>query len=76
MEDEKAGIPRTAYEGIIEVRYGAGNYFIYLTPPYLNETKPVDFGTKAWADFSKEALLQRLKIADKTDDFAHDFALW
>lgn len=70
MEDEKAGIPRTAYEGIIEVRYGAGEHFIYLTPPYLNETsKPVDFGAKAWVDFTKETLLQRLKITDKTDDF-------
>lgn len=69
MADEKAGVPRTAYEGIVEVRYGAGNYFIYLTPPYLNETKPADFGTKAWADLSKEALLQKLRIIDKTDDF-------
>lgn len=69
MEDEKAGIPRTAYEGIVEVRYGAGDYFVYLTPPFLNEAKPVDFGTKAWADFSKEALLQRLQITDKADDF-------
>jgi alpha-1,3-mannosyl-glycoprotein beta-1,2-N-acetylglucosaminyltransferase len=71
MSDEKAGVPRTAYEGIVEVRYGAGNYFIYLTPPYLNETtKPADFGVKAWAGWSKDALLHRLQIADKTDDFA------
>ena len=70
MQDEKAGVPRTAYEGIVEVRYGAGDHFIYLAPPYLNETsKPPDFGTKAWADFSKETLLQRLQIIDKSDDF-------
>lgn len=71
MEDEKAGIPRTAYEGIVECRYGAGDHFIYLTPPYLNETtKPTDFGVKAWDDgLDKETLLKRLKITDKTDDF-------
>ncbi|KAL7505395.1 hypothetical protein ACHAWX_000609 [Stephanocyclus meneghinianus] len=70
MQDEKAGVPRTAYEGIVEIRYGGGNFFIYLTPPYVNDlVKPVDFGTKAWEDFSKETLLQKLGIADKTDDF-------
>ena len=70
MPDEKAGVPRTAYEGIVEVRYGAGDHFIYLAPPYLNDTsKPADFGAKAWADFSKDTLLQRLRIKDKTDDF-------
>jgi alpha-1,3-mannosyl-glycoprotein beta-1,2-N-acetylglucosaminyltransferase len=69
MQDEKAGVPQTAYQGIGEVRYGAGSHFIYLTPG-LNETsKPADFGMKAWADFSKEALLQRLGITDKSDDF-------
>jgi hypothetical protein len=69
MQDEKAGVPQTAYQGSVEVRYGAGLHFIYLTPG-LNETsKSVDFGMKAWADFSKEALLQRLGITDKSDDF-------
>ncbi|KAL3781481.1 hypothetical protein HJC23_009150 [Cyclotella cryptica] len=70
MQDEKAGVPRTAYEGIVEIRYGAGNFFIYLTPPYVNNSvKPADFGTKAWAEFSKETLLQRFGVEDKTDDF-------
>ena len=41
------------------LRAGADRYLV----------KPVDFGTKAWEDFSKETLLQKLGIADKTDDF-------
>uniref|UniRef100_A0A7S1UY43 alpha-1,3-mannosyl-glycoprotein 2-beta-N-acetylglucosaminyltransferase n=1 Tax=Grammatophora oceanica TaxID=210454 RepID=A0A7S1UY43_9STRA len=32
MDDEKAGIPRTAYKGIVETR-PHGNHFLFLTPP-------------------------------------------
>jgi alpha-1,3-mannosyl-glycoprotein beta-1,2-N-acetylglucosaminyltransferase len=32
MDDEKAGIPRTAYKGIVETR-PHGNHILFLTPP-------------------------------------------
>lgn len=32
MDDEKAGVPRTAYRGIVEIR-PHGEHFIFLTPP-------------------------------------------
>lgn len=31
MEDEKAGVPRTAYKGIVETR-PSGNHFLFLVP--------------------------------------------
>ena len=34
MTDEKAGVPRTAYETIVETRpYGAGGHLMFLSPP-------------------------------------------
>mmetsp|Transcript_2333 Transcript_2333/g.5368 ORF Transcript_2333/g.5368 Transcript_2333/m.5368 type:complete len:580 (+) Transcript_2333:255-1994(+) len=34
MTDEKAGVPRTAYETIVESRpYGAGGHLMFLSPP-------------------------------------------
>ena len=34
MTDEKAGVPRTAFEGIVETRpYGPGGHLMFLTPP-------------------------------------------
>ena len=64
MTDEKAGVPRTAYEGIVEIRYGRGKYFIFLTPPYITEgeMKPDHFGQKAWKEYSKELLMDKLQI--------------
>ena len=75
MQDEKAGVPRTAYEGIVEIRYGRGNFFIFLTPPYVNEgLKPADFGKKPWVNYSKEMLLRKLGIADvPTKDYLTSF---
>ena len=32
MTDEKAGVPRTAYKGIVETR-PRGDFFLFLTPP-------------------------------------------
>ncbi len=32
MNDEKAGIPRTAYRGVVEIR-PHGDFFLFLTPP-------------------------------------------
>ena len=32
MSDEKAGIPRTAYRGVVEIR-PHGDFFLFLTPP-------------------------------------------
>lgn len=63
MKDEKAGVPRTAYEGIVEIRYGRGHYFIFLTPPYVNEqNSPLHFGLRAWMEISKESLMHDLGI--------------
>ena len=63
MKDEKAGVPRTAYEGIVEIRYGRGHYFIFLTPPYVNgQSPPLHFGLKAWMEISKESLMHDLGI--------------
>ncbi|KAL3817740.1 hypothetical protein ACHAXA_010960 [Cyclostephanos tholiformis] len=63
MQDEKAGVPRTGYEGIVEVRYGRGNFFIFLTPKYVNDLrKPENFGMRAWLKSSKESLMQDLGI--------------
>ena len=34
MDNEKAGVPRTAYNGIVELRpHGAGGNLLFLTPP-------------------------------------------
>ena len=63
MKDEKAGVPRTAYEGLVEIRYGRGHYFIFLTPPYVNgQSPPLHFGLKAWMEISKESLMHDLGI--------------
>jgi len=74
-EDEKAGVPRTAYEGIVEIRYGKGNYFVFLTPPYLDEacdkgggSMPRHFGNKAWKDYTKETLMETLGVNDISFD--------
>lgn len=32
MDDEKAGIPRTAYRGVVEIR-PLGDFILFLTPP-------------------------------------------
>jgi alpha-1,3-mannosyl-glycoprotein beta-1,2-N-acetylglucosaminyltransferase len=32
MDDEKAGVPRTAYNGIVETR-PHGNHILFITPP-------------------------------------------
>ncbi|KAL7463244.1 hypothetical protein ACHAXS_003620 [Conticribra weissflogii] len=64
-EDEKAGVPRTAYEGIVEVRYGGGDFFIFLTPPYVDRgIKPADFGRKAWMKINKETLLEKFGVTE------------
>mmetsp|Transcript_24363 Transcript_24363/g.51031 ORF Transcript_24363/g.51031 Transcript_24363/m.51031 type:complete len:631 (-) Transcript_24363:53-1945(-) len=64
MQDEKAGVARTGYEGIVEIRYGRGNFFVYLTPPCVltGKDKPEHFGTKPWKEYSKEALMKELGI--------------
>lgn len=33
MNDEKAGIPRTAYRGVVEIR-PHGNFVLFLIPPF------------------------------------------
>lgn len=43
MTDEKAGIFRTAYKGVVETRPNGGN-FVYLTPPF--EELKASFGDK------------------------------
>jgi alpha-1,3-mannosyl-glycoprotein beta-1,2-N-acetylglucosaminyltransferase len=60
MSDEKAGVPRTAFEGIVEIRYGKGDYIVFLTPPYVSESgqRPSTFGKKAWTHLDKPALLE------------------
>lgn len=59
MADEKAGIVRTGYEGVVEVRYGKGEFILFLTPPYVGEgSLPSSFGKKAWMSLDKTALLQ------------------
>ena len=35
MKDEKAGIPRTAYRGVVEVR-PHGDFLLFLIPPFAN----------------------------------------
>ncbi len=64
MEDEKAGVPRTGYEGIVELRYGRGNYFIYLTPPCVvaGNDRPEHFGKRAWWNYDKVSLLRDLGL--------------
>jgi alpha-1,3-mannosyl-glycoprotein beta-1,2-N-acetylglucosaminyltransferase len=64
MEDEKAGVPRTGYEGIVELRYGRGNYFIYLTPPCVvaGNDRPEHFGNRAWLHYDEVLLLRDLGI--------------
>mmetsp|Transcript_28293 Transcript_28293/g.46842 ORF Transcript_28293/g.46842 Transcript_28293/m.46842 type:complete len:82 (-) Transcript_28293:277-522(-) len=37
MDDEKAGIPRTAYRGVVEIR-PHGDFILFLSPP-LNDLK-------------------------------------
>ena len=70
MGDEKAGVPRTAYEGIVEIRYGRGEYFVYLTPPYVTEGEmPAHFGKKTWMEYSKESLMETLGIKDAPIDY-------
>jgi len=65
MQDEKAGVPRTGYEGIVEIRYGRGNFFIFLTSPYVTGIdKPAHFGVKAWMEYSKESLMEELGIVN------------
>jgi len=68
MQDEKAGVPRTAYEGIVEIRYGRGKYFVFLTPPYVRTggQMPEHFGRKAWKDYSKADLMKELGIKEVT----------
>lgn len=75
MQDEKSGVPRTAYEGIVEIRYGRGNFFVYLTPPYIsgNDKPPEHFGMKAWMRYSKEELMQELGIENIPDEFIPDW---
>lgn len=60
MDDEKAGVPRTGYEGIVEIRYGRGEYFIYLTPPCIVNGRPEHFGKRAWLDYNKVSLMRDL----------------
>lgn len=68
MDDEKAGVPRTGYDGIVEIRYGRGDYFIFFTPPYVNgNDKPEHFGKKAWMEYSKESLMKELEIKEEHD---------
>ena len=64
MEDEKAGVPRTGYEGIVELRYGRGEYFIYLTPPFVvaGNERPEHFGKRAWLDYNKVSLMRDLGL--------------
>ena len=38
MPDEKAGVPRTAYKGIVETRPN-GNYFLFLIPQPKKQKK-------------------------------------
>jgi alpha-1,3-mannosyl-glycoprotein beta-1,2-N-acetylglucosaminyltransferase len=45
MTDEKAGVPRTAYYGVVETR-PLGNFILYLTPP-LEDLKNEMARTKA-----------------------------
>ncbi|KAL9181282.1 hypothetical protein ACHAXT_010087 [Thalassiosira profunda] len=64
MPDEKAGVPRTGYEGIVEIRYGRGKFFVFLTPPYVTDggSRPAHFGRKAWRQYDKESLMKELGI--------------
>jgi GNT-I family len=39
MDDEKANIPRTAYNGIVESRPHGDDHFIFLSPPLSDLTK-------------------------------------
>jgi hypothetical protein len=41
MSDEKAGIPRTAYRGVIELR-PHGDFLLFITPP-MDETLKASF---------------------------------
>lgn len=34
MDDEKAGVPRTAYRGIVETRPHGGEHLLFITPPF------------------------------------------
>lgn len=43
FDDEKAGVPRTAYHGIVEIRWGS--HFLFLTPPLQQWTR--DFGLQS-----------------------------
>ena len=59
----------TAYEGIVEIRYGKGNYFVFLTPPFVDDacekgggSMPRHFGNKAWRDYTKETLMGTLGV--------------
>ena len=73
MQDEKAGVPRTGYEGIVEVRYGRGDFFIFLTPTYVNDIrKPEHFGMRAWIESSKESLMRDLGIQKASSEVKPD----
>lgn len=82
MQDEKAGVPRTGFEGIVEIRYGRGKYFIYVTSLYVEEggEKPTFFGEKAWLELSKASLMQDLGIEDipipTYEDAPNDWGNW
>lgn len=68
-KDEKAGIARTGYEGIVEVRYGRGEFIIFLTPPYVSEGSiPLTFGKKAWMNLDKTALLQSFGLSTPSEE--------
>ena len=64
MSDEKAGVPRTGYEGIVEIRYGRGKYFIFLAPSYITGERSHNFGNKAWRRYTKESMMLELGIKD------------
>ena len=69
MTDEKAGISRTAYEGIVEIRYGNGDYILFLTPPYVSKgSRPSTFGKKAWMHLNKTALLESFGLSSTASD--------
>eukprot|EP00984_Skeletonema_dohrnii_P002550 scaffold893_cov110-Skeletonema_dohrnii-CCMP3373.AAC.2 len=69
MADEKAGIVRTGYEGIVEVRYGKGEFILFLTPPYVSEgSPPSTFGKKAWTNVDKTTLLQSFGLSIPSEE--------
>ncbi|KAL7495109.1 hypothetical protein ACHAWT_003624 [Skeletonema menzelii] len=69
MTDEKAGMVRTGYEGIVEVRYGKGEFILFLTPPYVEGSSPSNFGKKAWMNLDKTALLQSFGLSESEENW-------